>query len=36
LAVRRDNPRARRLYAALGFEADGGDALAEQMVWHAP
>jgi ribosomal protein S18 acetylase RimI-like enzyme len=33
LTVRRDNPRARRLYVALGFEADGGDALAEQMVW---
>jgi ribosomal protein S18 acetylase RimI-like enzyme len=36
LTVRRDNPHARRLYAALGFAAAGGDALAEQMVWHAP
>jgi ribosomal protein S18 acetylase RimI-like enzyme len=36
LTVRRDNPRARGLYATLGFVAAGGDALAEQMVWHAP
>lgn len=32
LSVRRDNPRARKLYAALGFVAGGGDAMAEQMV----
>jgi ribosomal protein S18 acetylase RimI-like enzyme len=34
LSVRRDNPRARRLYAALGFAAAGGDALSEQMTWY--
>jgi ribosomal protein S18 acetylase RimI-like enzyme len=36
LAVQRDNPGARRLYAALGFVAAGGDALDEQMAWPAP
>jgi ribosomal protein S18 acetylase RimI-like enzyme len=35
LTVRRDNPAARRLYGALGFAADGGDVLTEQMVWPA-
>lgn len=31
LSVRRDNPRARKLYAALGFASVGGDAMAERM-----
>ena len=35
LQVRRDQPGARRLYLALAFTADGGDALFERMAWRA-
>ncbi|MES2757273.1 MAG: GNAT family N-acetyltransferase [Pseudomonadota bacterium] len=33
LAVHHANPRARRLYVALGFESVSRDDVAEQMVW---
>lgn len=33
LRVRRDNPHARALYAAMGFVATGGDEVSEQMRW---
>jgi ribosomal protein S18 acetylase RimI-like enzyme len=33
LRVRKDNPQARRLYAALGFVVTGGDEVSEQMCW---
>lgn len=33
LRVRRDNPAARRLYVALGFDAVDGDQVAEHMRW---
>ena len=33
LAVRRDNERARRLYAALGFAPEGEDAVNLQLRW---
>lgn len=36
LSVRLENPRARRLYAALGFASVSSDGLSEQMVWGAP
>ena len=36
LSVRLENPRARRLYAALGFASVSSDGLAEQMVWGPP
>lgn len=33
LAVRKDNGRARRLYAALGFAPEGEDAFSVQLRW---
>lgn len=33
LSVARDNPGARRLYASLGFESDGGSDTHEAMAW---
>lgn len=33
LSVHRNNPRARRLYLALGFQLVSGDEMAEQMRW---
>lgn len=35
LAVRKDNGRARRLYAALGFAPEGEDAVSLQLRWRA-
>lgn len=34
LAVHHANPRARRLYLALGFRPHSRDALSEQMLWN--
>ena len=36
LRVRIDNPRAHKLYAALGFMAAGGDEVSRQMEWRYP
>jgi ribosomal protein S18 acetylase RimI-like enzyme len=36
LSVHRNNVRARRLYAALGFRVESGDEMAEQMLWTRP
>lgn len=35
LAVRKDNPGARRLYAALGFALESEDAAVLQLRWRA-
>ena len=35
LRVHHDNPRAQRLYAALGFVTTSSDDLSEQMQWRA-
>jgi ribosomal protein S18 acetylase RimI-like enzyme len=34
LAVHHSNPRARRLYLALGFQSNGRNEVSEQMMWN--